>query len=320
MQKAYCFTPILIPMTRKAILLVFLLGACQSDPENEADKTKNSPLAHTGQSSGLDSRTNLNISILIDLSDRIDPQKYPNPTMEYYQRDTGYIASVVKAFDQHVVNKKLIMIDDRLQTFIDPLPQNPEIVKNLEALKVELNRNNASKEILYNLPTTYTRNASALYQQAIKDNIYVGSDTWRFFKSSVSDYCLKEGAHNVLVILTDGYMYHPNSMINEGGRTTTIHKNTFKKLKLNSPDWQSEMREKDMGFYAAPVELEGLKVLVLGLNPSADNPFEEDVLRAYWQKWLVEMGVAKENILVKRADLPVNLDEPIRDFILSPSS
>ncbi|MGB0177368.1 MAG: hypothetical protein ACPF9D_09385, partial [Owenweeksia sp.] len=183
-----------------------------------------------------------------------------------------------------------------------------------------LDRNNASKEVLINLPANYMENTHELYRQAIEDNIYVGSDTWRFFKSSLKSYCIKEEAHNVLVILTDGYMYHPNSVIHEDGRTTKINKGSFKKLKLNTPAWQSEMQEKDLGFYTAPVKLEGLKVLVLGMNPGVDNPFEEDVLRAWWQKWLMEMGVAKEDILIKQADLPVNLNEPIQDFILSPSS
>ncbi|MGB0177369.1 MAG: hypothetical protein ACPF9D_09390, partial [Owenweeksia sp.] len=119
-------------MIKKVIVLAVLLGACQSDPGTEATD-KRSIQSGTAKASKLDSRTNLNISILIDLSDRIDPLKYPNSTMEYYQRDTGYIASVVGAFSRHVSGKKVITINDRIQTFIDPLPQSPGIVKNLEA-------------------------------------------------------------------------------------------------------------------------------------------------------------------------------------------
>ena len=33
--------------------------------------------------------SNLNISVLLDLSDRIDTIKYSNPSMEFYQRDLG---------------------------------------------------------------------------------------------------------------------------------------------------------------------------------------------------------------------------------------
>ena len=40
--------------------------------------------------------SNLNISVLLDLSDRIDTIKYSNPSMEFYQRDLGYLKSVAK--------------------------------------------------------------------------------------------------------------------------------------------------------------------------------------------------------------------------------
>lgn len=52
------------------------------------------------------------------------------------------------------------------------------------------------------------------------------------------------------------------------------------------------------------------------VNPYTKNPFEEDVLKAYWAKWFTEMGV--QDFLIKRADLPVNLDESIQKFILTP--
>lgn len=299
------------------ILILFCLGfliACQADPEPAKEISSST----SKQGDRLESRANLNISILIDLSDRIDPKKYPNPTMEYFQRDTGYIASVVSAFNEHVINKKLILINDRLQTFIDPLPRDPQVNKNLEALRVELNRDNVSKEVLTSLSAEYKGNVAKLYKQAIEDNKYVGSDTWRFFKSSAKDYCIREDAQNVLVVLTDGYMYHTNnSKIIEGERRANIGKHSFTELGLNTPEWKSTIEAKDLGFYTPNVDLSGLKVLVIGLNPTTKNPFEEDILKAYWEKWLLEMGVNESDILIKDADLPVNLDESIQRFILN---
>lgn len=302
-------------MNRK--LIPFCLGlliACQPDPESIEE-------IHSSTSNQVDrfeSRTNLNISILIDLSDRIDPEKYPNPTMEYFQRDTGYIASVVSAFHEHVINKKLILINDRIQTFIDPVPQDPDIVKNLQSLKVELNRDNVSKKILTSLSADYKDNMATLYRQAIEDNKYVGSDIWRFFKSNAKEYCIRKNAQNVLVVLTDGYLYHTNnSKIVEGGRRANIGRHSFTELGLSTPEWKSTMEAKDLGFYTPHVDLSGLKVLVIGLNPATKNPFEEDILKAYWQKWLLEMGVNGDDILIKDADLPINLDESIQRFILS---
>jgi hypothetical protein len=45
---------------------------------------------------------NLNISFLLDLSDRIDPKKNP----DFYQRDLGYIKSIETAFVNHVKGKR----------------------------------------------------------------------------------------------------------------------------------------------------------------------------------------------------------------------
>ena len=54
-----------------------------------------------------DNKSNINISLLLDLSDRIDSSLYPNPSMEYYKRDLGYITSVANAFEFHVKKKKI---------------------------------------------------------------------------------------------------------------------------------------------------------------------------------------------------------------------
>lgn len=302
-------------MIKKLLFISAVLVACQSETGHQNAQSEAKANPQQSSESKIDIRSNLNISILIDLSDRIDPLKYPNTTMEYYQRDTGYIASIVKAFNSHVLNKKLILINDRIQTFIDPLPQNPSIVKNLDALRVELNKDNVTKEVLRSLPANYTANSFRLYEEAIRDKNYIGSDTWRFFKSSIKDYCIKQDYHNVLVVLTDGYIYHENSIRKEGNRTTNIGKSTFTQLGLTSAQWQSKMDDNDIGFIPATTDLTGLKVIVLGLNPSPDNPYEEDVLKAFWGKWLTEMGVT--DFLIKPADLPGNLDESIQKFILS---
>jgi len=44
------------------------------------------------------------------------------------------------------------------------------------------------------------------------------------------------------------------------------------------------------------------------------TPYEEDVIRAYWSKWLKEMKV--KDFEIKQADLPSNMDKIIREFIL----
>jgi len=83
---------------------------------------------------------NLNISILLDLSDRISPKKYPNKSMEFYLRDVGYINSVAEAFTNHVRAKKVRKVNDKMQLFFDPAPLNPEINALSKELKISVDQ------------------------------------------------------------------------------------------------------------------------------------------------------------------------------------
>ncbi|MEM9001702.1 MAG: hypothetical protein AAGB24_15690 [Bacteroidota bacterium] len=260
-------------------------------------------------------RENLNISVLLDLSDRINPQKYPSPAMEFYLRDVGYLKSIAKSFEAHVMNKKMIRINDQIQVFIDPEPSDNTLNKKLNILKISFNRDNVTKEKILNTCKKYDSISKLIYEAAIKDNHYVGSDTWRFFKNKVIDYCIEDGSRNILVVLTDGYIFHKNTKIKEGNRTTYLTPQDIEHFGFNKTGWKEKFDQQDFGFIKANGELSNLEVLVLGINPSDKNPYEEDVIRAYWNKWLGEMGV--KNFEIKQADLPSNMEKIIREFILS---
>src|SRR5690606_40920272 len=110
-------------------------------------------------------------------------------------------------------------IDDNMQLFFDPPPLNPEINSISKSLKVELNKGNVSDKLLKDIESKYKSEPLKLYQLAIKDNNYVGSDTWTFFKNRINDYCIDENHRNILVILTDGYIYYENSKMKDRNRS-----------------------------------------------------------------------------------------------------
>lgn len=256
---------------------------------------------------------NLNISLLLDLSDRINPTKYPNPTMEYYLRDVGYINSVSEAFTEHIRSKKVIRAHDKIQLFFDPTPLNPEINKISKDLKIEINKGNVSKELISNIKTTYANNPLEIYKLAIKDGNYVGSDIWRFFKTKINDYCVEKDYRNILVILTDGYIYYKDTQMREGNLTTYLTPELIKNNNLNSSDWNKKMIGEKFSFLKANNNLSTLEILVLGINPNPKNPYEEDVIKAYWTNWFQAMKVKRFEI--RNADLPSNMDKIIKDFI-----
>jgi len=256
-----------------------------------------------------------NISLLLDLSDRISLEKNPNPTMEYYQRDLGYIKSVSEAFTQHLKSKRIRQINDKMQLFFNPEPLDPAINTIAQNLRINIDKNNASKELLNSINSNYASQTSKIYESAIKDNKYVGSDIWSFFDSKVTDQCIENKYRNILIVLTDGYMFYESTVIKEGNRTTYITPELIRKNGLNTKDWDKKFNNQDFGFIKTNDDLSNLEVLVLGINPDKKNPYEEKVIRAYWTKWFTEMKIS--HFEIKNADLPSNMEKIIKDFILN---
>ncbi|MNR05774.1 hypothetical protein D3C85_1218220 [compost metagenome] len=162
--------------------------------------------------------------------------------------------------------------------------------------------------------SNYASQTSKIYESAIKDDNYIGSDIWSFFENKVKDQCIDNKHRNILVVLTDGYMFYEDTRIVEGNLTTYITPELIRKNGLNNKDWNENLQNKNYGFIKANDGLSNLEVLVLGINPNKNNPYEEKVIRAYWSKWFEEMKI--KHFEIKTADLPSNMDAIIKDFIL----
>lgn len=286
-------------------LVLILLFSCKEDSKNEEKEIvlKNTP------------SENYNISILLDLSDRISLKKNPNPTMEFYQRDLGYIKSISEAFTQHLKSKRIRQIDDKMQLFFNPEPENPEINSIANELKIKVDKDNASKDLLNSISGNYASKTAKIYDSAIKDDNYIGSDIWNFFDSKVQDQCIDKGHRNILIILTDGYMFYEGTQIKNGSLSSYLTPQLIKQNGLNTNDWQKKFESENFGFIKIENDLSNLEVLILGINPGKNNPYEEKVIKAYWSKWLTEMKI--KHFEIKSTDLPSNTDKIIKDFILN---
>ncbi|WP_449400134.1 hypothetical protein [Chryseobacterium wanjuense] len=95
------------------LMVISLVSCCEKEPIKDGETIKDS-------SKIIPDLNNINVSILIDLSDRIDPQTNPNPTMQYFQRDAEYIKAIEKGFLNHIKSKKIITYDDQMQVFSIP--------------------------------------------------------------------------------------------------------------------------------------------------------------------------------------------------------
>jgi hypothetical protein len=289
----------------KLIIITCLFFGCAAD--NKDGKQEKNAIT-------LDKKKeNLNISILIDLSDRIDPVKYKEPSMEFYKRDLGYIESISKAFEKHLSSKPIIKDDDQIQVYFEPAPLNGKINDLATDLRLSFTKENTTKKTISKISPQYALASNQIYNLAIRDKKYLGSDIWSFFKNNVNGYCIKPNHRNILFILTDGYMFHKDSKFRVGGKTSYITPELVKSLKLNTADYKNQIQKKGYGFVKANDDLSNLEVFVLGINPARGNPFEGDVIEEYWMKWLDEMKIKKP--IMKFTDLPSNLDPIIQKYI-----
>lgn len=287
------------------LISVFALQNCNKS-EQIAEVGTEKPTTHPAK--------NLNISILLDLSDRINPAKNPTPAMEIYNRDLGYISSISNAFETHLKKSKVRQMNDNIQVFFEPEPMNSEINTISQKMKLSFNKNNITKNAISEISPIYKSSSSKIYNLALKDDKFVGSDIWSFFKNKAADYCILSKHRNILIILTDGYMYHVDNKIKEGNQTTFLTPQLIKTSKLNVPNYKSIMEQNKFGFIPATQNLQDLEVVVLGINPEKGKAFEEDVIVKYWEDWLKAMKVKK--FYIKGADLPSNLDPVIKKIIL----
>lgn len=282
------------------LFIVLFLFSCGKEKKSEGGKDDK-------EDSIIVNPNDLNVSILIDLSDRIDPVTNPNPTMEYYQRDLEYIKAINKGFLSHIEKKKVIRLNDQMQVFFNPEPSDPKINEVTKQLKISFDKN-TSEDNMDMMAKNYSTLPVGIYESAIKDGSYVGSDIWEFFKNKVKDYCIKDDHRNILFILTDGYMYHEDSKFSETTKTSYLTSKLIQSLKLNNSDFKAQIQKGNLGFVKANDNLKNLEVVVLGINPEKGNPFEEAVIKEFWENWFKDMGITRYQI--KSADLPSNL-EPI---------
>jgi hypothetical protein len=305
------------------ILLIFSIFACDNDKESKLMDKCVDVKKLNGE------RKNLNVSIFLDLSDRISPTFNPNRAMEYKDRDLGYITSIAEAFEIHLRNKRTVLMKDNIKLFLHPLPEGiTEIDQILSTLDKNLTRDNATLENICSVSADYENYSNLIYDETLsqketfaKQNIdnYPGSDIYDFFKSKVKDYCIKENHRNILFIITDGYMYMSGTKDkNSNNKSNYILSKELEKWGFNSKNYHSKITNEGYAFQVPTSGLNDLEVFVVGFAPK--KSWELDILNTYWSSWLKEMGVKNfqdENWrkYLKKADLPSELQILFQEFI-----
>lgn len=312
--------------TFNLLLIVVLLMSCNSSDKASNDKDSKEG---TGTSSNISdikpTEKQFNINILWDLSDRIDPITNPS-SPQHYERDIEAIKTISEIFKKDMEKKGAFKAKGRLRVFFTPPPADPTIntiaknlVFDLSAFKGD-GATKKKKEIYDSLLQKISTNTDQIYSLTIQGNKgkkqWDGSDIWRFFKNDVKDYCIEPDTtfRNILIILTDGYIYHKDSRDKKGNRTAYLLPELLKPFRNNS-EWQTTFSKGDYGLITTRNDLKSLEVLVLEITPSRDYKNDEDYIKAYLGKWFEEMGISKEKYSCFNSDLPAYTRKKIEQFL-----
>lgn len=292
-------------------LLLLLINSC-----NQGDDKQTSGNGQNGLNAN--QIKGLNINILLDLSNRISTELNPEQIM----RDKESIKCILNEFTKKIETRKsdLRKINDKLTVFFNPEPTNPVIAKLTENLCIDFSRFNnlpieqsikEKRNLLLKYNDNFNHSLDSLYALASKDNKYFGSNIFDFFKDEVKNKCIKEGYTNVLIIVTDGYMYWKNADRKVGNRFNYIERNEDHiKVFRNNPNWENEFEEKDYGFMKTNQNLEGLEILVLEISPEKEDDFQ--ILKKYWTKWFGEMKAKRYDMF--KTGQPVHTKDMILKF------
>lgn len=239
----------------------------------------------------------LNISIYLDLSDRLVRDIQPSQV----SRDTAAVGYILDYFKRQTMGPHILQSQNRLKVFFYPSPNSSDIA----TLAGELDINMAQlkgvekRKKLESMKSLFQKNLSQIYNKTISEHEWIGCDIWDFFSSKKVDaQCIKNGARNILIILTDGYLYAANNKIKEGNAYSYILPQTLKE--------EAPLIVRRKG-------LENLEVGVFEINPYSKE--EGYKLIPTLENWLKNMGISEEHLVVAETDLPTNTQTLLKSFL-----
>lgn len=242
----------------------------------------------------------LNISVYLDLSDRLIRDLTPNQTY----RDTAIINSLVDYFRSKTLGPTILKSENKMKVFFYPTPDDSEIATLAQGLSVDIGSKQgvAKRQALDEMKGVFQKNLAHIYEETLKAQKWVGCDIWDFFSNKkVDNLCIKNGARNIVVILTDGYIFAQNNKIKEDNAYSYVLPQTLAVEGSSLID----RRNGDLGD-------KGVEVLMLEVNPY--QPSQRDKLVKVLEDWFKAMGVEKFVVAETDANL-TNTQTIIKNFL-----
>lgn len=253
-------------------LFSLFLSACNSNKEGN-EGTKSEPL---------------NLSIFVDLSDRIQKVSKTDGILQA-DKDQEIINGIINSFISKQQKEGFQKSEDSFQIVYYPSPEGTHSL--VDSLALDLYKiNGPKKKPLIQFRDNHNVYLKQLYDSALIARQYFGSDIWGFFaKDKVSDL-YKTGYRNVLVILSDGYIFEVNNKIKDGNNYSYILPQT--------------LAVKGSGLIPCTITQTDFEIYFIECkaNPQTDYPKMKKIL----EKWFSDMGIKEENVDIRDTDIPAN--------------
>lgn len=260
----------------------------------------------------------LNLSVLIDLSNRIDPQRHP----EQVDRDIATIGDLAQVFRNNVDAYGAFKANARLRVYFHPEPKDPQMAVVARQLTAECKAGNSpeharnNKLVYQRVEDNFRNGLREIYALANRSGSYPGSNIWRFMKDEAKVKCVEPPGtyRNILVILTDGYLFYENEKHRTGNLYSYIERNYdhFKKFR-NTALLHSVFEQEQYGLEPTGADLSDLEVLVVGIAPEEKYPQDFDIIRKYWSQWFSDMGIRHFDFI--KTGQPVYTTKILGDFL-----
>mgnify|MGYP002623749923 CR=1 FL=1 len=243
----------------------------------------------------------LNISVYLDLSDRLTRNLTPSQT----NRDTAIINYLVDYFRSQTLGPTILKSENKMKVFFYPTPNDTEISMLAQGLSVDIGSKQGveKRKALDEMKGIFQNNLAHIYEETLKDGNWIGCDIWDFFSNKkVDNLCVKDGARNIVVILTDGELWYNDNIKSDGkGGFNYIQPST-----LSQPN--SYLIDERNG----ELKGKGIEVLMLEINPQQPN--QRNKMMEVLEKWFDAMGIEKFVVAETDANL-TNTQTIIQNFL-----
>ncbi|MBD5175961.1 MAG: hypothetical protein HDS25_02270 [Bacteroides sp.] len=236
----------------------------------------------------------LNLTVFVDLSDRIEKEK---DNLKQFDKDQTILNALIESFIDKQQKEGFQKSQDSFQLIFYPAPAGAQKYADKLCLDLSEIKGPKKKELL-NFKSSHEQNIKELYENALKTKEYFGSDIWGFFfKDKVRDY-YKDGYRNVIVFLSDGYIFDANNKIKQNG-------NEYSYLLPQT------LAVKDSNLIPCKISNSNFELLFIECNPNPQTDFIK--MKSVLETWFQEMGIP--SIDIQDTDLPANTIKHLNNSI-----